>query len=82
MAPVARMLTARTAASASQLARARPVTASQPDGGSRSEPSRSAHARMIWRGSVPVGHENELVYCDMLGLSTAELADLHERGVV
>ena len=52
MAPVARMLTARTAASASQLARARPVTAVQPAGESCSEPSRSAQARMVLRGSV------------------------------
>jgi hypothetical protein len=51
-APVARMLTARTAASASQLARARPVAVIQPDGGSRSEPSRCAQARMVWSGSA------------------------------
>jgi crotonobetainyl-CoA:carnitine CoA-transferase CaiB-like acyl-CoA transferase len=36
----------------------------------------------IWRGSVAVGHDNELVYRDMLGLSAGELADLKERGVV
>jgi Predicted acyl-CoA transferases/carnitine dehydratase len=36
----------------------------------------------IWRGSVPVGHDNELVYRDMLGLSHEELADLRQRQVV
>jgi crotonobetainyl-CoA:carnitine CoA-transferase CaiB-like acyl-CoA transferase len=36
----------------------------------------------IWRGSVGVGHDNELIYRDLLGLSPGELADLKERGVV
>jgi crotonobetainyl-CoA:carnitine CoA-transferase CaiB-like acyl-CoA transferase len=36
----------------------------------------------IWRGSVPVGHDNELIYRDLLGLSADELADLRRLGVV
>jgi len=36
----------------------------------------------IWRGSVPVGHDNESVYCGLLGLSAAELAGLRDRRVV
>jgi crotonobetainyl-CoA:carnitine CoA-transferase CaiB-like acyl-CoA transferase len=36
----------------------------------------------IWRGSVAVGHDNDLIYRDMLGLSRAELADLKQRGIV
>jgi crotonobetainyl-CoA:carnitine CoA-transferase CaiB-like acyl-CoA transferase len=36
----------------------------------------------IWRGSVPVGHDNDLVYRDLLGLSQQELEDLRRRHVV
>jgi crotonobetainyl-CoA:carnitine CoA-transferase CaiB-like acyl-CoA transferase len=36
----------------------------------------------IWRGSVAVGHDNDLIYRDMLGLSPTELADLKQRGIV
>jgi crotonobetainyl-CoA:carnitine CoA-transferase CaiB-like acyl-CoA transferase len=36
----------------------------------------------IWRGSVPVGHDNDLIYRDLLGLSAAELTDLRERQIV
>jgi crotonobetainyl-CoA:carnitine CoA-transferase CaiB-like acyl-CoA transferase len=36
----------------------------------------------IWRGSVPVGHDNDLVYRELLGLRDQELADLRRRGVV
>jgi crotonobetainyl-CoA:carnitine CoA-transferase CaiB-like acyl-CoA transferase len=36
----------------------------------------------IWRGSVPVGHDNELVYGEVLGLSDEELAGLTQRGIV
>jgi crotonobetainyl-CoA:carnitine CoA-transferase CaiB-like acyl-CoA transferase len=36
----------------------------------------------IWRGSVPLGHDNELIYRDLLGLSAAELADLRQRQIV
>ena len=36
----------------------------------------------IWRGSVPVGHDNELVYHDLLGLEAQALQDLSQRGVI
>ena len=36
----------------------------------------------IWRGSVPVGHDNDLIYRDLLGLSARELDDLRQRQVV
>ena len=36
----------------------------------------------IWRGSVPVGHDNELVYGDLLGISPDTLSGLARRGVV
>ena len=36
----------------------------------------------IWRGSVPVGYDNELVYCDLLGLGAQALQDLSHRGVI
>jgi crotonobetainyl-CoA:carnitine CoA-transferase CaiB-like acyl-CoA transferase len=36
----------------------------------------------IWRGSVPVGHDNDLVYRELLGLREQELADLRRRRVV
>ncbi|MGD9765016.1 MAG: CaiB/BaiF CoA transferase family protein [Candidatus Binatia bacterium] len=35
----------------------------------------------IWRGSVPVGHDNELVYGKLLGRSAEEIAALREKGV-
>lgn len=36
----------------------------------------------IWRGSVAVGHDNDLVYRDLLGLDTQGLKDLSQRGVI
>jgi crotonobetainyl-CoA:carnitine CoA-transferase CaiB-like acyl-CoA transferase len=36
----------------------------------------------IWRGSVPVGHDNELIYRELLGLSDGDLADLRRRQVI
>jgi crotonobetainyl-CoA:carnitine CoA-transferase CaiB-like acyl-CoA transferase len=36
----------------------------------------------IWRGSVPVGHDNQLVYRELLGLSDGELSELRKRQVV
>jgi crotonobetainyl-CoA:carnitine CoA-transferase CaiB-like acyl-CoA transferase len=36
----------------------------------------------IWRGSVPVGHDNEIVYGKVAGLSSAEIAVLRENGIV
>jgi crotonobetainyl-CoA:carnitine CoA-transferase CaiB-like acyl-CoA transferase len=36
----------------------------------------------IWRGSVPVGYDNELVYGHLLGLSLEEIAGLRSQGVL
>jgi crotonobetainyl-CoA:carnitine CoA-transferase CaiB-like acyl-CoA transferase len=36
----------------------------------------------IWRGSVPVGHDNEMVFQQLLGMSTSEIAKLTEDGVI
>ena len=36
----------------------------------------------IWRGSVPLGHDNDLVYGRYLGLGNDELAKLRDRGVI
>lgn len=36
----------------------------------------------IWRGSVPVGHDNERIYSHLAGLSREEIARLKEKGVI
>ena len=36
----------------------------------------------VWRGSVPLGYDNETVFTKLLGLDPAELAQLQEQGVV
>ncbi len=36
----------------------------------------------IWRGSTPLGHDNEAVYRHFLGMEDAELEHLRERGVI
>ena len=36
----------------------------------------------IWRGSVPLGYDNEAVYKHFLGMEDAELAQLRERGII
>ncbi len=36
----------------------------------------------IWRGSVPVGYDNETVYTELLGMSAHDLARLKAKGVV
>ena len=36
----------------------------------------------IWRGSVPIGHDNETVYTRFAGLSREEIAQLKEKGVI
>ena len=36
----------------------------------------------IWRGSVALGHDNELVFDRLLGLSGPDLAQLKEQGVI
>jgi len=45
-------------------------------------PKFSATPGKIWRGSVPVGHDNTLIYRDLLGLSDGDLADLRARQVI
>ena len=36
----------------------------------------------IWRGSTPLGHDNDLVYRHYLGMEDAELEQLRQRGVI
>ncbi len=36
----------------------------------------------IWRGSVPLGHDNNLVYQHHLGMSDADLDRLREQGII
>ncbi len=36
----------------------------------------------IWRGSVPLGHDNELIYGHFLGLDKLDLDQLREQGVI
>ena len=36
----------------------------------------------IWRGSVPVGYDNESIYCRFLGLTPEDLKQLTEQGVI
>ncbi|MCH7605635.1 MAG: CoA transferase [Chloroflexi bacterium] len=36
----------------------------------------------IWRGSVALGHDNELVFDRLLGLSASDLAQLKNQGVI
>lgn len=36
----------------------------------------------IWRGSVPVGHDNEKVFTHFAGLTHDQIAQLKERGVI
>jgi crotonobetainyl-CoA:carnitine CoA-transferase CaiB-like acyl-CoA transferase len=36
----------------------------------------------IWRGSVPLGYDNELVYERLLGLGASEVDQLREQGII
>ena len=36
----------------------------------------------IWRGSTPLGYDNDTVYGHFLGLDTTELEQLRERGII
>ena len=36
----------------------------------------------VWRGSVPLGYDNEMVYGRLLGLGPSEMAQLREKGVI
>ena len=35
----------------------------------------------IWRGSVALGYDNEMVYSKLLGLTSEEIASLSEEGI-
>lgn len=45
-------------------------------------PAFSATPGKLWRGSVPVGHDNEHIYTHFAGLSREEVARLKEKGVI
>ena len=36
----------------------------------------------IWRGSTPLGHDNDSVYKLFLGMEDVELEQLRERGII
>ncbi len=36
----------------------------------------------IWRGSVPVGYDNETVYSELLALNQEEMEELRDRGII
>ncbi len=36
----------------------------------------------IWRGSTPLGHDNESVYRHFLGMESSELVQLREKGII
>ena len=45
-------------------------------------PKFSATPGKIWRGSVPVGYDNKLVYGNLLEIDESRLSDLEEKGVI
>ena len=45
-------------------------------------PKFSATPGKIWRGSTPLGYDNEAVYKRYLGMEPAELEELRERGII
>lgn len=45
-------------------------------------PKFSATPGEIWRGSVPIGHDNALVFGRLMGMEESELASLAEEGVI
>jgi crotonobetainyl-CoA:carnitine CoA-transferase CaiB-like acyl-CoA transferase len=36
----------------------------------------------IWRGTVPVGHDNQHIYGDLLGMSEADLETLKRDKII
>lgn len=36
----------------------------------------------VWRGSVPLGYDNERVYHGYLGLDTSEIGELRDKGII
>ena len=45
-------------------------------------PKLSATPGQVWRGSVELGHDNRLIYEELLGLDAAEIEDLTRAGVI
>jgi crotonobetainyl-CoA:carnitine CoA-transferase CaiB-like acyl-CoA transferase len=45
-------------------------------------PKMSLTPGQVWRGSVPMGYDNQLVLGDLLGLDTAELSRLQDEGII
>ena len=45
-------------------------------------PKFSATPGKIWRGAVPLGHDNDLVYQHHFGMDGAELDRLREQGII
>jgi L-carnitine CoA-transferase len=45
-------------------------------------PKFSATPGKVWRGSVSLGHDNRLIYAELLSLDDAELQDLARAGVI
>ncbi len=50
--------------------------------GTGSVPKFSRTPGEIWRGSVPIGYDNQMVYQDLLGLDSSEISELQEQGVI
>ena len=45
-------------------------------------PTFSVSPGKIWRGSVPLGYDNETIFTQLLGLDRPELAQLKDQGVI
>jgi formyl-CoA transferase len=45
-------------------------------------PKMSLTPGQIWRGSVPMGYDNDAVLGDLLGLDAAEIDSLREQGII
>ena len=45
-------------------------------------PKMSLTPGQIWRGSVPMGYDNDKVLGDLLGLDSAEIESLREQGII
>jgi len=50
--------------------------------GSGITPKFSLTPGRIWRGSVPVGHDNKHIYTHFAGLTPPDLTRLKEQGVI
>ena len=45
-------------------------------------PKLSATPGQVWRGSVGLGHDNRLIYGELLGLDGGEIQELTRCGVI